>query len=876
MATYNGTTGNDTYIGTATDDTINGLGGDDNLSGGGGNDTIDGGLGADTLSGGTGNDLIRIDRGDNVHGDDGDDDLRFVTADSSGPATYVYGDIGTDKLRVDMSAVTDIITSYNYNDGSGYIGGISYSGIEALLITGGSASDTLIAGFGNDTITGGAGNDRLVGGLGQNTIDGGTGDDIGLIDLSASNTNRSIAFTSGVLLSISGNKLSNIEGLGVVTGNGSDVVNVANETIGSEIYSMGGADTLTGGIAADILDGGSGDDTIYFGRGDSAHGQTGNDQFFFVTDEVAGPAAYVYGEGDNDTLSLDFSAVTDPISSYNYDDGSGYVGGVSFSGIESLLITGTTASDVLIGGLGNDSINGGSGNDRLDGHAGNNTIDGGAGRDIGLVDVSGSGANQTVTFVSGVALAVAGNNLSTIEGLGLKTGSGLDVIDVSGETIGSEIYTNGGADQITGGAAADYIDGGDGADIVIGGRGDTIHGGNGDDDLRVISSNSGGPATYVYGEGDTDTLTADFSGAADIITSYNYNDGSGYVGGISYSGIEKLVITGGNASDTLIGGFGDDAILGGTGRDRLDGGMGINTIDGGAGKDIGLVDLSATAAGLNVTFHNNSANSIGGNTLNHIEGLGLRAGTGNDTINVSAETIGSEIYGGDGKDTLTGGSSGDILDGGTNDDIVNGGVGDTVHGGDGNDDLRFSTNGPIATTYFYGDAGTDKLTFNFTGVTSNITSYSYNDGSGYMGGVSYSGMDTLVVTGGSGNDQLTGNFGDDRFTGGVGGDTISGGPGNDRFIYTALNESTVGAAGRDTIGDFTSGDKFDLKALETAVGAAFTFIDTAAFSGTAGEIRYAAAGPDTLISIDTDGNGSADFSILATGAHTFVSGDFIL
>ncbi len=43
MATFTGTTGNDTLTGGAENDSISGLAGDDTLKGAAGNDTIDGG-----------------------------------------------------------------------------------------------------------------------------------------------------------------------------------------------------------------------------------------------------------------------------------------------------------------------------------------------------------------------------------------------------------------------------------------------------------------------------------------------------------------------------------------------------------------------------------------------------------------------------------------------------------------------------------------------------------------------------------------------------------------------------------------------------------------------------------------------------------------
>lgn len=70
---------------------------------------------------------------------------------------------------------------------------------------------------------------------------------------------------------------------------------------------------------------------------------------------------------------------------------------------------------------------------------------------------------------------------------------------------------------------------------------------------------------------------------------------------------------------------------------------------------------------------------------------------GSDTATVTV-AVGTQQYGGSGKDTLTGNNGNDLLDGGNGDDILYGGAGnDTLTGGSGNDRL-------------YGGLGNDLLT----------------------------------------------------------------------------------------------------------------------------------------------------------------------
>lgn len=105
-----------------------------------------------------------------------------------------------------------------------------------------------------------------------------------------------------------------------------------------------------------------------------------------------------------------------------------------------------------------------------------------------------------------------------------------------------------------------------------------VHGGTGDDVLRggdVVSTN-------LYGEGGNDDLhtggrygTADGGEDADVLT------GSGYLNG--GAGDDRL--TAGATRATLTGGIGDDLLTGGPASDSLTGGGGHDTLSGGAGDD---------------------------------------------------------------------------------------------------------------------------------------------------------------------------------------------------------------------------------------------------------------------------------------------------
>jgi Ca2+-binding RTX toxin-like protein len=144
------------------------------------------------------------------------------------------------------------------------------------------------------------------------------------------------------------------------------------------------------------------------------------------------------------------------------------------------------------------------------------------------------------------------------------------------------------------------------------------------------------------------------------------------------------------------------------------------------------------------------------------------------------------------------------------------------------------------------------------------------------------GSEKNTLKGDDGDDTMKGQAGADTLIGGVGADKLTGGLDADLFVYTASNQSTVATAGRDTLYDFSQAqsDKIDLSAMDAdstlAGNQAFIFIAAATFSNTAGELRAEITGTSTLISADTNGDGTADFSVLLKGMTTMTGSDFIV
>ncbi|WP_372088196.1 type I secretion C-terminal target domain-containing protein (plasmid) [Tistrella mobilis] len=252
------------------------------------------------------------------------------------------------------------------------------------------------------------------------------------------------------------------------------------------------------------------------------------------------------------------------------------------------------------------------------------------------------------------------------------------------------------------------------------------------------------------------------------------------------------------------------------------------------------------------------------------------------------------VYGGDGNDTITGGGGSNELFGEAGDDVITGGKGDDViHGGDGDDTLDGST----GTNVIDGGDGIDTFTFSGRATTvdlaagtatagtntsntlisiENVLAGSYSDNISGNDGVNR-------LAGGGGNDVIDGGGGDDIIIGGANADTLIGGAGADTFVYEATSDSGALAQNRDTIMDFNAaeGDRIDLSAIDANTdligNQAFSFIGAAAFSRTAGELRYVAQDAGYLIQADTDGDGYANFSILLDDQQTApTAGAFIL
>ncbi|MDA7424655.1 calcium-binding protein [Thalassococcus lentus] len=268
----------------------------------------------------------------------------------------------------------------------------------------------------------------------------------------------------------------------------------------------------------------------------------------------------------------------------------------------------------------------------------------------------------------------------------------------------------------------------------------------------------------------------------------------------------------------------------------------------------------------------------------------MRGGTDSMTVSAGA-TVSGDIRGGSGNDTISasGTVTGDIH-GARDADTINifGTVNGRIGGGGGNDTI---TVGGFVSGRIAGHSGDDTIDGTGAGTALFENGGSGNDslvGGGFsdtiIGG---SENDTLIGNGGNdrlrgdaGNDSISADAGDDTLFGGAGSDTLTGGTGSDRYFYSDTSQSAAGSS-VDTIVDFEVGtDTIVLAGIDADTTAGgnqrFDFIGTAAFSGTAGELRIEAGVGTTTILGDTNGDSVADLQINLFGSLSVTAGDFIL
>ena len=259
---------------------------------------------------------------------------------------------------------------------------------------------------------------------------------------------------------------------------------------------------------------------------------------------------------------------------------------------------------------------------------------------------------------------------------------------------------------------------------------------------------------------------------------------------------------------------------------------------------------------------------------NAMSGSGEDMLIGNDADNTLNGGAGNDmIYGGLGNDRLEGNRGSDRMEGGTGDDrYVVDAAGDVVVelAGQGQDTIEsfvsYTLAANVETLRLVGTADVDA-----TGTAA---------GEALVGNTGAN-----VLSGLGGFDILTAKAGDDELIGGADLDWLVGNEGADTFVYTSVTDSGVGQDERDLINGFEHGlDLIDLSAIDAdpdvAGNQAFEFIGTDAFDGAGtGQVNYAtwaSLGEWNIVSIDVDGDGTADMQIFVNLTATMSASDFIL
>lgn len=417
----------------------------------------------------------------------------------------------------------------------------------------------------------------------------------------------------------------------IVAGAGNDTV---YSGAGDDVVDGGtGGDSLFGGDGDDLLYGGDGFDRLYAGSGnDSLFGGAGHDRFYSGADNGSQSAQYFDGGIGSDQFHLDQS----------------HIGGDTIVGGESNNVWGEDRDEIQIWGNGTVNIT------YTGDEAGEITVDGESSsfseiealwvRDAeSVIDMSANSLKSEV---------LTGNLDDTFIG-----GSGVD-----------RIYTFGGDDSIAGGAGNDHIFAYTGADTVSGGAGDDQisigwnydfdmgeTGVDTDVDTLVLEDGSGNDTIFGFGAPELDVDGNPIGD--DQLDVSGLHDADGYPVNVH----DVTISDDGDGNAVLTFPNGESITLMDVAPSEVDTpakliAMGIpapdETVSGTAGADVIDVNYTGDPHGDMVDANDNLA----GNNDDIIE-----AGLGDDTV-----------YAGSGDDLAYGGADDDSIDGCAGDDVIYG------------------------------------------------------------------------------------------------------------------------------------------------------------------------------------------------------------
>jgi len=650
--------------------------------------------------------------------------------------------------------------------------------------------------------------------------------------------------------------------------------------IGSVSVGMGGSTIQNDGtISGDVLsftgDGGTDSDPDSVTNSASGHilGSVGLGGGNNAVNNAGEIAVGIFTGAGNDTITN-----TGTVNGYIYDDG----------GVNIITNSGVIAGSISIGGTASHNQHDSKGKLILETISNTGTIKGNIDTGDGdrLITNGGTIFGHVTT---GAGDDTLNNTAKGAIDAGVDLGAGVNVLNNYGAIRGAIVPSIDWVTVTSQGTLATFNNYSTG--VIYGGIA-----------LRLatasVLNNSGTIHGTYYGTNGTDTITN--SGQIDTIITYYgadavTNTATGHIlGDVVLSGAAVAAATGvitsvdptqdtgglGNKLDpqfdnVLINqGLIDGAVYGGDIGDSSHLGIADKVVNSGTMGDVYLYD------------GNDKLDDTLGKAIGEIH-----MGAGDDTFIGGA--LGEIVYDEDGKDNYSMGAGNDIIyvvsyDGQSN----------QYDGGAGFDTLDFSK---------YVSDNHDGILLNMSNVTKDADKHD-NLSTGPMtnpipltlttsnGAFNFEKVvgtiydDTIVGT--DSKDTIDGSLGADRITGGKGADqlyagVIDGQPGDgvrDIFIYNGKDESGVGKANRDVIYNFEEqsvvGSNHDLILFNFSVALPLRWLgENAAFQGTADnhiEVRSYISGHQTIIEMDTDRDGKADFSIALDGIHHLGAADLFI